>query len=119
MLIIRSAQLAALARAALAERLVRTLRADVPAAAGLGSEALRARIDEALERAARHELEDDRDLTTFARLTLAIGPRFDEHPAIAASLASGDVHPTERLRRLLAETPPHVWAEAALIGRGG
>lgn len=101
MLVIRAAQLRALALAALGERLVARLPAEDARAAALPTAALRDRVEGALARAAAHGLHDERDLVAFTRLDLLLGAAFDRRPEVAAALDEAGLPPGERLGRVM------------------
>lgn len=69
-----------------------------------------AELDAALSRSAATGLSAIDDAITFALYSLTVGPRFDQHPSVAAALASTrSGH--GRLADALESLPEHVWIE--------
>lgn len=79
----------------------------------LGLDELQQRIATAFDRAAERGIRQKSSVAVFVRLSLAIGPRFDELPAALAILSGDHGTPDERMLRLATDVPPEVWAAAA------
>lgn len=96
------------------EGLHRSLVLALPALAGsLDPDELQQRIVTAVDRAAQRGLRQESSVAMFVKLSLAIGPRFDELPAASAILSDDHGTPDERMFRLATDVPPEVWAVAA------
>jgi hypothetical protein len=86
MLIIRSAQVAALDAAVLAgfrRRLLAHVRQTLPGRAAQDDDGLLAEIDSAIGQARALGLETERDVARFVDLALGVGPDFVDQPATA------------------------------------
>jgi sugar-specific transcriptional regulator TrmB len=79
----------------------------------LGSDELQQRIATAFDRAAERGIRQQSSAAVFVRLSLSIGPRFDELPAVLAILSGDDGTADERMLRLATDVPPEAWAAAA------
>ncbi len=74
--------------------------------AELGEEAVRQRIHDGIDRAARYDVFGQRDLARFIDLMFVLGPRFDRdsrYPWARDILADDKLVPTEKVDRLCAE----------------
>lgn len=115
-MILRTAQVEALQRAALARNLVQHLRETEPKAVdGLTDEEIRVRAAAALEKAATYGIHEDGDASAFAALTFTIAPRFDEHPALAKVLRDPSIPAEDRIDQLFERTTDNDWDEASLL----
>ncbi|MEP7120139.1 MAG: hypothetical protein ABJE95_04475 [Byssovorax sp.] len=117
MLTIRDPQKRALeitAREGFLSRLERSLSTAVPALVErVGPDELRRRIGSAVDRAEKSGLRWESSVAVFARLSLSIGPRFLDFPAVQAIWSSDVGTPDERMLRVATEIPAEAWAEAA------
>jgi len=121
MLRIRADQFVALERAvleAVVERVAAELRLELRRAlAGLPEDALRRASADAMEKAVRLGIRSDSGIRFLIATIVLVGPRFDEHPTIAAILGDDEHEPPEgRLGRVLRECGEDVWHEAARWG---
>ena len=117
MLTIREVQMRAF-EVSMRERFLEDLQhALVPAipalAEHLGPDELQRRIATAVDRAAQLGIRQESSMAVFVKLSLAIGPRFDELPAVVAIWSDGQGTPDERMLRLATDVPPEAWAAAA------
>lgn len=102
------------AREGFLSRLERSLLTAVPALVErVGSEELRRRIGSAVDRAETSGLRWESSVAVFVRLSISIGPRFVDFPAVQAILSSDAGTPDERMLRVATEVSPEAWAEAA------
>src|SRR5262249_53790968 len=112
MLVIREAQLRAFEAArhsALARRLVIFLQERH--AAGDDPEALRAKVETGIQRAARHGLKDDASVALFVALMFEFAPNFDQHPRVRELLRGTSAPPAVRLRRVVGSIAESEWSE--------
>jgi hypothetical protein len=107
MFIVLKAQLSAFQRAAVddfAERMVPHLVETFPdESAELGEAGIRALIRLGIERAARHGLSQEYDVCLYLHVMLALGPRFDDDPAISwarAALEEAGLTASTRIEKL-------------------
>lgn len=118
MLTIRSSQMRKFqeeAEVQFQERLVAHVRIQHPEeTAPLTGGELSQRVRDRIERARRYGLTWESTIASFVALTFAIGPRFDEHPAIRAALLDSSLSPNARIDALMRRTPPEVWQIASL-----
>jgi RimJ/RimL family protein N-acetyltransferase len=115
MLVIRADQIATLARATrerLAREVVRGLRVSAPDAIIALSEAeIEARLQAALVKADRYELETVRDLQAFVKLCFQIGPNFDQYEPFQAVFMSRSI---SRMGQLFHQATDRDWIDAAV-----
>ncbi|QSQ23750.1 hypothetical protein JY651_01820 [Pyxidicoccus parkwayensis] len=111
MLRIRREQLDALGlarREAFIDRLAEKLRRHwASECEGLDAPALRERIGDAIDRAAKYELRAEVDVARYLNITFALGPRFDEdprYPWARAILEEEAFTPAKKVDRLCALT---------------
>ena len=124
MLTIRKAQMQALGRAAMQEfekDMLQHLRQFFPdECAALGSKALREHTRHAIARAKEYGLTSERDLCKYLNLTMIYGRDFDTDPELEWMrdfLIDPDVSdPSERMRRLYAESLHRLEPEAVDLG---
>lgn len=113
MLVIRQAQIQALAQGmfdAFVQRALAHVRQHFPALAqGLPAQALEHGVRHALDRAAVHRLEAERELYSYLNLACAFGPDFDTDPALpwAAQALAGAGPASIRVSRLLTAALRH------------
>lgn len=81
-------------------------------AQNLGTDEFNQRVATALDRALERDIQQESALTAFIRLSLVIGPRFDELLAALTILSSDHSTPDERILRLATEVTPKEWAQA-------
>jgi hypothetical protein len=107
MFIVLKTQYTAFQRAAVddfAERMVPHLFETFPEEAdALGEAGIRALIRLGIERAARHHLLQEYDVCLYLHVMLALGPRFDDDPALSwarAALEEADFTASIRIEKL-------------------
>ena len=116
MLTIRDAQMEMFRLAAEARfpvELARFLRETQPERThALSDEVLRDRTGHAIASARRFGLERSNAIAFFAGLSLAVGPRFHEHPAVLSVLTDPSLSPEERLGKLTERLTSWDWLAA-------
>jgi hypothetical protein len=107
MFIVLKSQFSAFQRAAVddfAERMVPHLQETFPDESDeLGEAGIRALIRLGIERSARHHLVQEYDVCLYLHVMLALGPRFDDDPALSwarAALEETEVTPSIRIEKL-------------------
>jgi hypothetical protein len=120
-LTIRPAQLAAfepvfLRRFAL--KLAGLLAARYPdLGAGLGEAELCAEVEARCRTARSYGLSTEAALGDFVDLSLQLGDRFHQHPAVQSILLAPEISPDQRLRVLLRTLTPSQWDSVRQFGR--
>lgn len=117
MLVITQSQFDAMQQDAvriLARRIATDLRAFCqPVVRALSDGDLEGQLVGAIGQARAFGLVTDQDLTSFAKLTIVVGPRFFEHPPFHAALADADTPARLRMRDLLFAASDEDWKAAA------
>jgi len=70
---------------------------------------LTSRLVRAIAKARGHGVQLPGPLAAFATLAILAGPDFDEHPAVAAQLNSGDLPIDTRVMLLTRSIPDEIW----------
>lgn len=116
MLKIRSQQLEALEEQAedgLIDYIVSVLDEDHPETIeGMPDDMVYELVENGLDRARSHDLEQDNSLTAFVCMMFVVAPNFDQHPRIKAILADETLEPDERFEKVLDEISDEEWDEA-------